>query len=90
MCFYLCGTTSSVSSVQSVPALKRFESAVAKFKPAIPSNSGRTDSGGAGKLQLQGEGRVGRVKLAVTCMLNSSFSGIPPRPPQIDDDDYKL
>lgn len=29
-------------------------------------NRGRTDSDGAGKLQLQAEGRVGGVKLAVT------------------------
>lgn len=29
-------------------------------------NRGRTDSGGAGKLQLQAEGRAGGVKLAVT------------------------
>lgn len=46
-----------MSSVRSIPA---------QFKLAFPSNSRRTDSDGAGKLQLQGEGRVGGVKLAVT------------------------
>lgn len=45
---------------------KLFQSVVANSNLPSHQTSRRTDSDGAGKLQLQGEGRVGGVKLAVT------------------------
>lgn len=52
----------SVVFVESIPALNICDSAAAHSHWPVC----RTDSDGAGKLQLQVEGRVGGVKLAVT------------------------